>query len=456
MATRLGKIVADFRTSLATRIAVSGTSATLQSATDDDSVSLPAGVYYFTIDGDNAQKEHIQCSLSSTAITSIQSVSRQGVLTSGCVREHRIGASVVITDFAHIKYMSDLLDGTTNLNASVPLGYDGTASVTTANQLATKAYVDGVAIAGASDASTTVKGIVEEATDAELQAGTGAGGTSARLFAGGASHNQTAAANKVPVAKSNAKLDDGWIGLTTAGDIVYSDGTDLQRLAATTARFLRMNGTTPEWGGANLDEANTFFGATDISGAEAETLSSAATSDAQSLHTHGNLSQRQHSFSTLVNVVNTTTETTILTKSISGGILGTANALLGKIFINNINFAVGATLTLRLKYGGSTVATIALVNNAGGNISSYEGKIEFDVLASGATGTQTGHIEAYVSVSAGSISNIADRNAFDLSVGTSSIDSTSAQTLLVTAQWSGASASSSVSFDHGWVEALRG
>lgn len=456
MATRLGKIVADFRTSLATRIAVSGTSATLQSATDDDSVSLPAGVYYFTIDGDNAQKEHIQCSLSSTAITSIQSVSRQGVLTSGCVREHRIGASVVITDFAHIKYMGDLLDGTTNLNASVPLGYDGTASVTTANQLATKAYVDGVAIAGASDASTTVKGIVEEATDAELQAGTGAGGTSARLFAGGASHNQTAAANKVPVAKSNAKLDDGWIGLTTAGDIVYSDGTDLQRLAATTARFLRMNGTTPEWGGANLDEANTFFGATDISGAEAETLSSAATSDAQSLHTHGNLSQRQHSFSTLVNVVNTTTETTILTKSISGGILGTANALLGKIFINNINFAVGATLTLRLKYGGSTVATIALVNNAGGNISSYEGKIEFDVLASGATGTQTGHIEAYVSVSAGSISNIADRNAFDLSVGTSSIDSTSAQTLLVTAQWSSASVQSDVSFDHGWVEALRG
>lgn len=182
MATKLGKIVADFTTSLATALAVGGTSATLQSATDDDGVALPAGTYYFALDGGTSNKEHIQCSLSGTSITSIQSITRQGVLASGVVRKHRVGCSVALTDYAYIMFMQDLIAGTTTLNASAPLGYDGTASITTANQLATKAYVDGVAIAGAPDASTTVKGIVEEATQAEVDAKTAAGATSARLI----------------------------------------------------------------------------------------------------------------------------------------------------------------------------------------------------------------------------------------------------------------------------------
>ena len=61
MATKLAKVIADFRTSLATKISIGGTTATLQSATDDDSVALPAGKYYFTCDGDNTQKEYFLC-----------------------------------------------------------------------------------------------------------------------------------------------------------------------------------------------------------------------------------------------------------------------------------------------------------------------------------------------------------------------------------------------------------
>ena len=47
---------------------------------------------------------------------------------------------------------------------------------------ANKSYVDGVAIAGAPNANTTTKGIVEEATQAEVDARTQAGGTAAELF----------------------------------------------------------------------------------------------------------------------------------------------------------------------------------------------------------------------------------------------------------------------------------
>lgn len=164
MATALGKIIADFTTSLAASVSIGGTTATLQSATDDDGVALPSGTYYFAIDGDNSQKEFIKCTLSGTSLSSIQSVSRQGALTSGFARAHRVGASVTLTDFAQLKLLTDLLNGATDLDSTDPLKYDGTATISDSNHLATKGYADGLAIAGAPDSSTTVKGIVKMST----------------------------------------------------------------------------------------------------------------------------------------------------------------------------------------------------------------------------------------------------------------------------------------------------
>lgn len=57
-----------------------------------------------------------------------------------------------------------------------------TEAASETNRAASIAYVNAIAIAGAADASTTVKGIVEEATQAENDARTTAGGTAARLF----------------------------------------------------------------------------------------------------------------------------------------------------------------------------------------------------------------------------------------------------------------------------------
>jgi hypothetical protein len=148
MATKLGTILADFTTSLATDIAIGGTTATLSSATDDDSIALPSGRYFFTLDGTNSSKEHISCDLVGTALTNIKSLSRQGVETTGCVRKHRIGTTVSLTDFGHIKFINDLIGGTTTLNASAPLGYDGAPASLTGNQLATVTYVLGVVNGG--------------------------------------------------------------------------------------------------------------------------------------------------------------------------------------------------------------------------------------------------------------------------------------------------------------------
>lgn len=183
MTTKLPAVLpADFSTSLATAIAVGGTSFTTQSNVDDDGVTLNDGLVYITVDGTNSNKEHFQAIKTGASYASVYSVSRQGVLTSGAVRAHRIGATAVCTDYAVLKYLLDLVAGTTTFNASVPLGYDGAPTISTGNQLATKTYVDGVAVAGAPNADTTTKGIVEEATQAEVDAKTATGGTGAKLF----------------------------------------------------------------------------------------------------------------------------------------------------------------------------------------------------------------------------------------------------------------------------------
>lgn len=59
---------------------------------------------------------------------------------------------------------------------------DGATADTVPTSVAAKTYIDGIAIAGAPDASTTVKGLVEEGTNTQVVAGTTTGETGARLF----------------------------------------------------------------------------------------------------------------------------------------------------------------------------------------------------------------------------------------------------------------------------------
>lgn len=140
------KIIADFEAQLATAISIGSTSFTLSTATDDDGVSLPAGLYYFTVDNGSNSKEYLAGTVSGTSVTGVVNVTRQGVEVSGAVRAHRIGASVIITDFATYKK-----------------------------------YIDSTALAGAPNATTSLQGLVELGLAAEIDAGTATGGTGAAL-----------------------------------------------------------------------------------------------------------------------------------------------------------------------------------------------------------------------------------------------------------------------------------
>lgn len=141
MSQSLLKIAADFTVQLASAVAIGDTTATLSSIADDDSVSLPSGLYGFTIDNGQSNKEYIICTLTGTALTDIKSISRQGAVTTGFTKTHRRGSKVSITDWAILKRILDNLNGTTGFDSGVNLGYDGTPTGLTGNQFATVNYV---------------------------------------------------------------------------------------------------------------------------------------------------------------------------------------------------------------------------------------------------------------------------------------------------------------------------
>lgn len=145
MAT-IPKIVADFEVQLATAVAVGATSFSISSNVDDDGVTIPNGLYYFVLDNASSNKEYVSGTLSGTSVTGVKTVSRQGVETSGTIRSHRIGSTVTLNDFATYK-----------------------------------AYMDAIGIAGASNATQSLQGVVELATAAEIDADTATGGTGAAL-----------------------------------------------------------------------------------------------------------------------------------------------------------------------------------------------------------------------------------------------------------------------------------
>lgn len=161
MASKITKIVANFETQLGSTLAVSAVTGYLKTpVVDDDGVTLPDGKYVMTVDLGNTKEEHILFDLigSTGVISNIKSVSRQGVETIGCVRQHRSGAKVTLTNFANLLYVSNVLMGLTPLDGANPLLYDIAPTLSNALQLATKGYVDGIISGSVGTASESLNG----------------------------------------------------------------------------------------------------------------------------------------------------------------------------------------------------------------------------------------------------------------------------------------------------------
>jgi hypothetical protein len=141
--------IADLELQIATAIGVGDESFTLASATDDDGNALPAGIYCFTVDNGTSQKEYLLGQLNGVNVTEVKSVSRRGVETTGAARKHRIGAPALVTNFATLQRVADILRGALPLNGASPIAYDTEPTLSDNKELATVGYVLSVVTGGA-------------------------------------------------------------------------------------------------------------------------------------------------------------------------------------------------------------------------------------------------------------------------------------------------------------------
>lgn len=174
-------------------------------------------------------------------------------------------------------------------------------------------------------------------------------------------------------------------------------------------------------------------------------------------------------------VTNTVTETTIYTKSIPGGTLGTNVKLRLHIRLKltgPTDILISDSILFRFKYGATTLFTSASflvhetdLSSSFGNLSNEPWVLNFDLAGDGATNAQlaygevqgriirnngttggAGALEVFFTASASGLANIYR--------GTAAEDSTAAKTLLVTAQWNNAKAGNVLVMESAFLEQL--
>jgi len=141
MANLIPLAIADLELQVTTAISVGDESFSINASVDDDGVSLPAGKYCFTLDSGTSNKEYLIGQLNGTSITSVKSVSRQGVETTGAARAHRVGAPCIVTNFATLQRVADILRGELTLDGSAPIIYDAEPTLADRKEMATVGYV---------------------------------------------------------------------------------------------------------------------------------------------------------------------------------------------------------------------------------------------------------------------------------------------------------------------------
>ena len=141
MANQIPLAIADLELQVTTAISVGDESFSVNVSVDDDGEALPAGKYCFTLDSGTSNKEYLIGQLNGTNITEVKSVSRQGVETTGAARAHRVGAPCIVTNFATLQRVADILRGQVELDGSNPLVYDAEPTLSARDEIATVGYV---------------------------------------------------------------------------------------------------------------------------------------------------------------------------------------------------------------------------------------------------------------------------------------------------------------------------
>lgn len=145
-------------------------------------------------------------------------------------------------------------------------------------------------------------------------------------------------------------------------------------------------------------------------------------------------------------VVSTAAETNLYSFSVAGGTLGTNNMLRLTIQVTDLDMNDGDNCVLRFKYGSTTLASLTISNNTQSFVSNSKALVSVIIAGDGATNTQVGSIVFHGS-------HAAFVGPF-LAQGTSAVDSTTAQTFSVTADWSSSSSTNSITLGQAILEKI--
>lgn len=107
-------------------------------------------------------------------------------------------------------------------------------------------------------------------------------------------------------------------------------------------------------------------------------------------------------------------EVALYSFNVPANTLSTGNTIRGKIYISSEGWASAGTNSVRVKYGATTILTFSIAGNT-----MTTGWLEFEIVADGATNAQWAYGMGYW-------------GGWATVLGTSAIDSTSAQTLAIT------------------------
>lgn len=200
------------------------------------------------------------------------------------------------------------------------------------------------------------------------------------------------------------------------GDILIRDASGWTRLAAgTSGQFLRTNGAAANASWATLSSM-----------AKAAIVPKAVT------------------------VSNTSTETDLINFTLGANELSTANMVFVKLCISNLQSNTADTITIRCYYGATSIAFTARdIANVDG-----EGYIDFYIGADGATNDQQLTAQIHTSRS-GQFTNATHDDLKETVTGAAAIDSTQAQTVKITAQWSGIDASDVITVGAGFAYIIK-
>ena len=248
-------------------------------------------------------------------------------------------------------------------------------------------------------------------------------------------------------------LSDVVITSVAQGQVLYFNGTNWVNLAVGTNRYTLQTGgagANPSW--APSPQSVMTAQGDILYASAANTLARLAPgTSGQFLQTQGASANPQwaspgvrliSSFHAEAAVVNTTTETNLMSFTLNGGSLGTTGILWGRIFIGKLdaqNGGGGQTLTISVYYGATSVSDTVQIDATTTN---RRGFLEFWILGTGATGTQDLDFRLHTFPSE-KIDNMAALDAafvygFAGGGGTAAIDSTVNQTVKITAQWGAA------------------